>query len=40
MMLTELYCSCVSEFNRQDLEEYYTTMEGKEDNVCKSSDVT
>ena len=34
MMLTELYCTCVSAFNREDSEEYYNAMEGKED--CKA----
>lgn len=33
MMLTELYCSCVSEFNRQDPEEHYNAIERKEHNL-------
>ena len=33
MMLTELYCTCVSAFNRQDPEEYYNAIEGKEHNL-------
>ena len=28
MMLTELHCSCVSEFNRQDPEEHYNAIGG------------
>ena len=31
MMVTELYCICVSAFNREDPEEYYNAIEGKED---------
>ena len=35
MMLTELYCTCVPAFNRQDPEEYYNAIEGR-NITCKA----
>ena len=35
MMLTELHCTCVSEFKMQDPEEYYNAIEER-NIICKS----